>query len=116
MQGGEIFVPRTPSMRIMDLVESLAGDVSIREVGLRPGEKLHEVLCPADDAHRTLEFDDHFVLHPGRTLHDLDADYEVNPLNERGRRVPEGWEYNSRDNPHFLSVEELRRLNDEIDS
>jgi UDP-N-acetylglucosamine 4,6-dehydratase len=116
MQGGEIFVPRTPSMRIVDLVESLAGDVSIREVGLRPGEKLHEVLCPADDAHRTLEFDDHFVIHPGRTLHDLDADYEVNPLNERGRRVPEGREYNSRDNPHFLSVEELRRLNDEIDS
>lgn len=113
MQGGEIFVPRLPSMRVLDLAAAVAPDLPVREVGLRPGEKLHEVLCPADMAHLTYEFDDHFVIRPSIKFHNVDTDYSRNPVGERGRLVPEGFEYNSRINPRFLTVEELARLNAE---
>ena len=64
MQGGEIFVPKIPSMRIMDLVESIAPGIAVNIIGIRPGEKLHEVMVPADDSHLTLEFHDHYVIKP----------------------------------------------------
>ena len=64
MRGGEIFVPKIPSVRIVDLAEAMAPDLPHEIVGIRPGEKLHEVMCPADDSHLTLEFDDHFVIRP----------------------------------------------------
>src|SRR6185369_11328890 len=64
MHGGEIFVPKIPSMRILDLVESMAPGIATRVVGIRPGEKLHEVMCPVDDCHLTLEFADHYVIKP----------------------------------------------------
>jgi UDP-N-acetylglucosamine 4,6-dehydratase len=64
MQGGEIFVPKIPSMKITDLAESLAPGMPINIIGIRPGEKLHEVMCPADDSHLTLEFRDHYVIRP----------------------------------------------------
>lgn len=110
MHGGEIFVPRIPSMRIMDLVESLAPGISTRTIGIRPGEKLHEIMCPADDSHLTLEFDDHFVIRPTIRF-SVESDYSVNALGERGRSVESGFEYSSGNNRHFLSVEELRRMN-----
>jgi UDP-N-acetylglucosamine 4,6-dehydratase len=110
MYGGEIFVPRIPSMRITDLAESLAPGMPIEVIGIRPGEKLHEIMCPADDSHLTLEFEDHFVLRPSIKFHDEDVDYAVNRLGEKGIPVREGFEYNSGTNEHFLSVEELREL------
>ena len=65
MQGGEIFVPKIPSMNMMDLARALAPDCRIEIVGIRPGEKLHEVMVPQGDGRNTLEFDDHYViLHP----------------------------------------------------
>ena len=115
MQGGEIFVPKIPSMRILDLVAALDPDALTRTIGIRPGEKLQEVLCSADDSHLVLEFEDHYVIRPSIKFYDLDVDYSVNPLNERGRPVDPGWEYNSRDNPQFLTVEELRRLDGEVE-
>jgi UDP-N-acetylglucosamine 4,6-dehydratase len=115
MQGGEIFVPKIPSMRILDLVTALGPQAPTRTIGIRPGEKLHEVLCPADDSHLVLEFEDHYVIRPSIKFYDLDVDYSVNPLNERGRPVDWGWEYNSRDNPQFLTVEQLRRLDEEAE-
>ena len=113
MQGGEIFVPKLPSMRLPDLAASIAPHLPLKEIGLRPGEKLHEVLCPSDDSHLTCEFDDHYVIRPSIRFHHADVDYSVNPLGERGRAVAEGFEYNSRTNPVFLGVEELARLNAE---
>jgi UDP-N-acetylglucosamine 4,6-dehydratase/5-epimerase len=111
MQGGEIFVPKIPSMRIMDLAASLAPDLPIDFVGIRPGEKLHEIMCPADDSHLTLEFEDHFVIKP--TISFMQPiDYEVNGLGERGVPVESGFEYNSGTNEKFLTVEELRELNE----
>lgn len=109
MSGGEIFVPKTPSMRILDLAEALAPGVPTRIVGIRPGEKLHEVMCPRDDGHLTREFGDHFVISPGIEM-PFPTDYLTNRLGESGRIVPRDFEYESGKNPEFLTVEQLRRL------
>ena len=110
MQGGEIFIPKIPSMRITDLAKAIAPELPIKVIGIRPGEKLHEVMCPADLYYETLEFDDHFVIMPSTRFWG-GADYTVNALGEHGHSVPDGFEYNSGKNPHFLTVEELREMN-----
>lgn len=110
MQGGEIFVPKIPSMRITDLAESIAPDLPTNIIGIRPGEKLHEIMCPADDSHLTLEFDNHYVITPSITFtHKLDL--AINGLGEKGKPVGQGFEFNSGSNPHFLTVDELSSMN-----
>ena len=111
MQGGETFVPKIPSVRIMDLARAMAPGLKIKIIGIRPGEKLHEVMCPADDSHLTLAFGDHFVIMPSIRFFDRDVDYCANPLGEKGKPVELGFEYNSRDNTRFLNVEEIREFN-----
>ena len=111
MNGGEIFIPKIPSIRIMDLAEALAPGMPTHVIGIRPGEKLHEVMCPADDSHLTYAFDDHYVIAPTIRFHSLDSDFGHNRLGEVGALVPTGFEYNSGSNPHFLSVEETRAFN-----
>ncbi|MGH8443588.1 MAG: polysaccharide biosynthesis protein, partial [Nevskiaceae bacterium] len=109
MQGGELYVPKIPSARITDLARAVAPDAPTRIVGIRPGEKLHEMMCPRDDAHLTLEFADHYVVRPAITF-STPVNQEVNALGERGRPVPPDFEYGSEHNPHFMSVEDLRHL------
>lgn len=109
MQGGEVFVPKIPSSRIVDLAEAIAPGTPIKIVGIRPGEKLHEIMCPADDSHLTLEFSDHFLIKPTITFFSP-LDYSTNKLGEIGHLVEQGFEYNSGTNSHFLTVEELREL------
>lgn len=109
MKGGEIFIPKIPSMRITDLAESMAPGMPIKIVGIRPGEKLHEIMCPKDDSHLTIEFGDHFVITPSITFYKKSNSYERNELGETGQSVPQGFEYNSGTNPHFLTVEQLRQ-------
>ncbi|MQX38448.1 UDP-N-acetylglucosamine 4,6-dehydratase (inverting) [Roseospira navarrensis] len=111
MVGGEIFVPRIPSVRMSDLATAMAPDLPQRIIGIRPGEKLHEIMCPGDYAHITLEFDDHYVILPTIKLFDHDVSYSLNARGEAGRPVDAGFEYNSGNNPHFLTVEEIRALN-----
>ncbi len=111
MQGGEVFIPKIPSMRIMDLAKAIAPDLPTKIIGIRPGEKLHEVMCPADLYYETLEFDDHFVIMPSTRFWGDNIDYTTNALGEKGCLVPDGFEYSSGTNPHFLSVEELREMN-----
>lgn len=111
MQGGEIFVPKIPSIRIMDLATSMAPNVPTRIVGIRPGEKLHEVMCPADDSHLTVEFNDHYVISPSITFHSGNNEFSTNALGERGKPVEQGFEYNSASNDRFLSVQEIRDFN-----
>lgn len=113
MRGGELFVPKIPSIRITDLAESLVPGMSHKIVGIRPGEKVHEIMCPLDDAHQTLEFQNHFVIKPTTQFSDDDL-YTVNALGERGTPVAEDFEYHSATNPHFLTVEELKKLNEQI--
>lgn len=111
MHGGEIFVPRIPSIRIQDLAVAMAPHLGTHVIGIRPGEKLHEIMCPADDSHITLEFIDHFVIQPSIRFFGMSLDYRLNGLDETGRPVPQGFEYNSGSNPHFLDVEEIRQFN-----
>jgi len=111
MHGGEIFVPRIPSIRIVDLAKAMAPKLGTEVVGIRPGEKLHEVMCPADDSHLTLEFDDHYLIKPTIVFHKPETDYACNLKGQRGRPVPQGFEYNSGTNKRFLSVEEIREFN-----
>jgi len=110
MHGGEIFVPKIPSVRVVDLARAMAPHLPQKVIGIRPGEKLHEVMCPADDSHLTLEFDDHYVIKPTIQFSRC-ADFSVNNLGETGRPVEPGFEYHSGRNPQFLSVDEIVRLN-----
>jgi len=106
MQGGEIFVPKIPSMKMTDLAKAIAPDLPQEIIGIRPGEKLHEVMCPVDDSHLTLEFDDHFVIKPSITF-STPIDYTVNRLGEKGHVVQQGFNYNSKDNTIWLTHEQL---------
>lgn len=104
MVGGETFVPKLPSMNIMDLVKAIAPDCPVKMIGIRPGEKLHEVMIPRDDARRTLEFDEHYVIQP-------DFKFFSRRFNGNGGKpVDEEFEYNSADNPWKLSIEEMQRM------
>ena len=108
MHGGEIFIPKIPSMRITDLAEAIAPNVPIKIIGIRPGEKLHEVMCPSDLFYDTLEFSDHFVIRPSTP--NFGGDYTKNMLGEEGHLVPDGFSYDSSSNSHFLTAEELREM------
>lgn len=110
MHGGEIFVPKIPSVRIVDVAKAIAPDLPLQHIGIRPGEKLHETMCPRDDSHITLEFSDHFVIKPTINFFNVQMDYTQNCLGETGQPVPQGFSYNSGNNPHFLSVEEIAAL------
>ena len=111
MQGGEIFVPKIPSVRITDLARAIAPNLEQDVIGIRPGEKLHEIMCPSDDSHLTVEFADHYVLCPSIRFFDEDLTYVKNCLNEVGEPVARGFEYNSGTNPHFLSPDEISEFN-----
>jgi UDP-N-acetylglucosamine 4,6-dehydratase/5-epimerase len=110
MNGGEIFVPKIPSVRVVDLARAMAPKLPHRIIGIRPGEKLHEIMCPADDSHLTLEFDDHYVIKPTIQFSSW-VDFALNRLGEQGRPVEPGFEYHSGKNPHFLSIDAIADLN-----
>jgi UDP-N-acetylglucosamine 4,6-dehydratase/5-epimerase len=110
MHGGEIFVPRIPSVKVVDLATAMAPNLPQKIIGIRPGEKLHEIMCPADDSHLTLEFQDHFVIQPTIQFASL-VDFTQNRLGERGGPVDQGFEYHSGKNPHFLTINEIQALN-----
>jgi len=104
MVGGELFVPKIPSMNMMDLAKAICPECKTEIVGIRPGEKLHEVMVPKDDARRTLEYEDHYLIQPdfrffGRRFND-----------ENGKPVSNDFEYNSATNPWKLSIEEAREM------
>lgn len=111
MHGGEIFVPKIPSIKITDLAQAMAPELPHEIIGIRPGEKLHEIMCPADDSHLTLEFADHYVLQPTITFTNLNNNFSRNRLGEEGTPVAQGFEYNSGNNPHFLSIDEIVEFN-----
>jgi UDP-N-acetylglucosamine 4,6-dehydratase len=106
MYGGEIFIPKIPSMYMTELAKAIAPNLPHRIIGIRPGEKLHEIMCPADDSHLTLEFDDHFVIQPTIQFADI-ADFTTNRLGERGVSVAQGFEYNSGNNKEWFTSEQF---------
>ncbi len=109
MQKGEIFIPKIPSAKITDIAKAVAPDIPMKTVGIRPGEKLHEIMCPKDEARLALEFDDFFVIRPS-LIFSKDVDYSVNPLRKMGRAVPDDFEYSSGANAYFLDVSQIREL------
>jgi len=105
MQGGEIFVPKIPSMRIVDLVEAVAPGCRVEVIGIRPGEKLHEILISEDESRQAYEFDDRFILEP------LFPSWTLTPP-EGGKRPAPGYRYSSETNQWWLSKAEMRELTD----
>jgi UDP-N-acetylglucosamine 4,6-dehydratase len=103
MQGGEIFVPKIPSMNIMDLAQALAPGCQVEKIGIRPGEKLHEVLISEDEGRQTLELDDMFLVQPAHPWWSNDGLKEGHPM-------PDGFRYGSDNNPQWLKVSDLRSL------
>ncbi len=103
MQGGEIFVPKISSMNIMDLAKALAPECAIEYIGIRPGEKLHEVLISEDEARHSVELDDMYIIKPAHPWWEVDNWTGARPL-------PDGFRFTSDTNSSWLSIDELRRL------
>ena len=114
MHGGEIFVPKIPSVKITDLATAMAPNLPHEIIGIRPGEKIHEIMCPSDDSHLTLEFEDHFVIRPTITFVHGFNDYTTNARGATGTPVAQSFEYNSGTNPHFLNADEIISMNTSI--
>lgn len=106
MQGGELFIPKIPSMKIVELAKALAPDLPQKIIGIRPGEKIHEIMCPFDDGHLTLEFDNHYVIQPSIPLTNV-VDFRTNNIGETGKLVKQGFEYSSINNKEWLSKKEF---------
>ena len=114
MKGGETFIPKIPSMKIIDVANALAPNLPHKIIGIRPGEKIHETMCPSDDSHITYEFEDYFVIAPTIQFNFI-TDFSVNALGESGKLVQRGFEYNSGSNTEWLSKEEFLELTKEIE-
>jgi len=109
MTGGEIFVPKIPSMKMIDFAKAIAPEAEIREIGIRPGEKMHEVMIPEDDARHTREYDDHYRIIP--EFLDWKAPKE---FGNGGKPLPEGFSYRSDNNSWWLTKDELLRMVNEV--
>jgi UDP-N-acetylglucosamine 4,6-dehydratase len=104
MRGGEIFVPKIPSMKVVDLARAVAPNTRVDVVGIRPGEKLHEVLVNDDEARSTVELGDMYVIQPAEAFW-----FGREWLNE-GQRLPDGFRYASNTNEQWLTVDQLRQI------
>ncbi|MBS0660049.1 MAG: UDP-N-acetylglucosamine 4,6-dehydratase (inverting) [Verrucomicrobia bacterium] len=102
--GGEVFIPKIPSMKVVDLVEALPHECTTKVVGIRPGEKLHESLIGEDEARSTFDLGTHYVVYPQFGFQ------RKGGKSESGVRVPEGFEYRSDSNDQWLTVEGLRKM------
>jgi UDP-N-acetylglucosamine 4,6-dehydratase/5-epimerase len=108
MHGGELFVPKIPSMRVVDLARVLAPDLPFQRIGIRPGEKLHEVMITADDARECIDLGDRFVVQPQLPF------WDVHSYRDAGTPVPENFSYSSDTNGMWLSDDELRAMTHDI--
>ena len=104
MHGGEVFIPKIPSMKIVDLAKAIAPQADLEVVGIRPGEKLHEVLVSEDEARSTVELDDMYVVQPSGAL------WFGHEWQNSGRLLPDGFRYASDTNPQWLSVEQISEI------
>ncbi len=103
MRGGEIFVPKIPSMSIMDLAAAIAPGCEVKFTGIRPGEKIHELLVSPDESRQTLEFSDMFVIRPSHSWWDVGEP-------DGGKSLSDGFRYGSDNNPNWLTVEKIQEM------
>jgi UDP-N-acetylglucosamine 4,6-dehydratase len=108
MHGGEVFVPKIPSMNIMDLAKAIAPECKIENVGIRPGEKLHEVLLSEDESRQGVELPDRFIIQPAHPW------WTTERMNGLGSPLAEGFRYSSDNNPQWLTVDQLKSLVGEV--
>ncbi|AFI05362.1 UDP-N-acetylglucosamine 4,6-dehydratase (inverting) [Helicobacter cetorum] len=109
MHGGEIFVPKIPSMKMTDLAKALAPNIPTKIIGIRPGEKLHEVMIPKDESHLALEFESFFIIQPTISFQ-TPKNYALTKLNEKAQIVATDFEYSSNNNNIWLEPKDLLRL------
>tara|TARA_B100000989_G_scaffold298614_1_gene288748 strand:- start:3402 stop:4406 length:1005 start_codon:yes stop_codon:yes gene_type:complete len=114
MIGGEIFVPKIPSIKIIDLAKAMAPNLKTKIVGIRPGEKIHELMCPNEYHHLTLEFKKYYKIIPSPTNDFKNKNFLIDNSGEIGKRVSSEFEYSSGTNNHFLSLEQIKKINDSI--
>ena len=108
MSGGEIFVPKIPSVKITDLAKAISPSKKIKFIGIRPGEKISEILCSRDESINTVEFKDYYLLKPSIKFIDQKINYLINKDKEKGKLVSKEFEYSSSTNKKFLSLEQIR--------
>lgn len=110
MLGGEIFVPKIPSVKIIDLAKAINSDTKLKFTGVRPGEKLSEILCSRDEYFNTIEFKDYYLLKPSIKFIDQNISYLKSKDNEKGKMVPKEFEYSSSNNKSFLTLLEIKNF------
>ncbi len=114
MKGGEVFVPKIPSIRIVDLAKAMDAKKKIKIIGIRPGEKLHELMCPNESSMNTLEFKKFFIIFST----DVNLNNKIKEFkkifNETGKKVSQNFEYNSLNNKNFLSIKDIKNLNKKL--
>lgn len=108
-KGGETFISKIPSFKITDLAEAMLPGCTIKEIGIRPGEKLHEIMVTTEDSYTTYEYDKHFIVYPQMTWNDKQQP------DLSGKKVEEGFSYSSDNNTEWLSVEDIRELLKTVD-
>jgi UDP-N-acetylglucosamine 4,6-dehydratase len=110
MQGGEVFVPKIPSMKVVDLAKVIAPDAELEAIGIRPGEKLHEVLIHEDEARLTIELEDMFVVQPSEALWFGHAWQDI------GQPLPDGFRFASDSNSDWLSIDQIKEIVSQIET
>ena len=108
MQGGELFVKKIPSMRMPELAQAIAPQLKVKEIGIRPGEKIHEQMITREDARNTLEFDSYYIILPQIMFDDVERIYPG------GKLVSPDFEYHSGNNTQWLSVDDMKTLISEL--
>ena len=110
MVGGEIFIPKIPSIRIVDLANAMDKKKSHKIIGIRSGEKLHEKMISANESHLTLDYKNYYIIRPSINF-EKKIDYAKNNVGEKGKKVKENFEYTSDNNPNFLNIEKIKKIN-----
>ena len=111
MQGGEIFVPKIPSIKIIDLAHAMAPNLKHKIIGIRPGEKLHEKMISQNEAHLTLSFKKYYLIKPSINFYNRKIYYSKHKLlKENGKKVQDDFEYTSKNNKKFLNQKDMKKL------
>ena len=109
MHGGEVFVPKIPSMKMIDLAKAIAPNARIEVIGIRPGEKLHEVLISEDEARTTVELDDKYIVQPAEEM------WFGQEWSDKGKKMAEGFRYASNTNPEWLNIAEIQKIVEQVE-
>ena len=115
MHGGEVFVPKIPSIYITDLADSINPKFKKKIIGIRPGEKLNEIMFSYDDSRNAIEYDDHYVLFPSTLKPNVSKKYLINKISEKGKFLKNFFEYNSSTNKSFLNIDQIKKINKNIE-